>query len=386
VQLPNDERASTEQSPKIFPPNASISKRNFLPAWLAVIAVLGIAIVLLVGRLAFRAQVTPAPTVISTNMPQPSQPATTEISPYITPSDFGTPNVVNINTVLLPAITSTVPSVISQPEEPKTGATVISSSDGMAVVYIPAGDFFMGASAGDSEAGKDEFPQHIVYLDAFWVDKFEVTNAMFADFVQNTNYRTRAEIDGWSWEFDGQWLKPKGTNWRHPMDANSNLDGLDNHPVVRISHADAEAYCKWAGRRLLTEAEWEKAARGENGLAYPWSNQYSCGNANFGDSGCDSYLQTAPVGSYLDGASPYGVLDMAGNVWEWVADWYQEDYYKNTPYKNPLGPNSGDGFVMRGGSWSSDNRRWFRASWREWGYENDSYWSTGFRCGSSDAP
>lgn len=245
----------------------------------------------------------------------------------------------------------------------------------------------MGAQPEDSQAGKDESPQHSVYLDAFWVDKHEITNAMFLQFVKATNYQTQAEVAGWSWDFDGQnWSQQQGTNWLHPRNASSNIDGLENHPVVRVSPADAQAYCQWAGRRLLTEAEWEKAARGEDGRTYPWGNQFSCENANFGDSGCDSYAHTAPIGRFPNGASPYGALDMAGNVWEWVSDWYQEDYYQNTPLNNPQGPSIGKGFVMRGGSWSSEDSRWFRASWREWGNENDSYWSTGFRCGSNSAP
>lgn len=298
-------------------------------------------------------------------------------------------NTVTATVSLPPTLTATLVPSTPPPvtREPSAGATAISAVDGMTMVYVPAGEFIMGSYVDDPNAKEDEFPQHVVYLDAFWVDKYEITNAMFAHFVESTHYQTQAETAGWSWDFDGEnWSKQKGTNWRHPLNASQGLNGLENHPVVRVSHADAQAYCRWSGRRLLTEAEWERAARGEEGRTYPWGDLFLCGHANFFEPGCDSYTHTAPVGSFSNGSSPDGILDMAGNVWEWVADWYQEDYYMFAPYNNPQGPGSGEGYVMRGGSWSTSETSWFRASFREWGNENDSYWSTGFRCGSSDAP
>lgn len=355
-------------------------QKNLLPVLLTIIAVFGIIMVVLVMLLFSGTSVSPPPTqpesistqssvvqLLPSNVPSYIEPTYTTM-----PQDTVAPPVIISSDTRLPTLTTTL----------KIGSTSTSSSDGMVMVYIPAGEFIMGASASDSDAMEDEFPQHAVYLDAFWIDKFEVTNSMFTIFVQSTNYRTQAEVDDWTWEFDGQdWSKPKGTNWRHPLRANKGLNGLDNHPVVRISQADAQAYCKWAGRRLLTEAEWEKAARGDNGSLYPWGNQFSCSYANLGNSGCDSYSHTAPVGKFPDGASPYGILDMSGNVWEWVSDWYQKNYYENSPYQNPRGPNNGDGFIMRGGSWSS-KAEWLRLSYRSWGYADNSYWSTGFRCGS----
>jgi formylglycine-generating enzyme required for sulfatase activity len=258
----------------------------------------------------------------------------------------------------------------------------ISEIDGMEQVYVPAGGFLMGTTSADLDQTlqecdncsrdwfKDEFPQHKVYLDAFWIDKTEVTNAMFTQFVAETSYQTDADKAGTAIIFNllsEDWKKIKGANWQHPRGPTTDIDGLDNHPVVQMSHNDARAYCEWAGRRLPTEAEWEKAARGTDGRIYPWGNQPPAGNLlNFADrnlniregdnSEDDGYLFTAPVGSYPDGASPYGVLDMVGNVGEQVADWYSNTYYASSSARNPTGPSSGNYFVIRGSSWS-------RAGW-----------------------
>lgn len=252
-----------------------------------------------------------------------------------------------------------------------------SNIDGMMQIRVPAGEFIMGASPSDSMAGKDERPQHTVYLDEYFIDRTEVTNEMFAFFVEKTGYVTTAEMDGWSWDYDGtNWQKIRGADWRHPKGTDSDFRERLKLPVVRVSWDDALEYCKWVGRRLPTEAEWEKAARGTNGNLYPWGNDTPTSrllnfNLNIGDA--------VPVGLYPDGASPYGALDMAGNVWEWVADWYSENYYSQSDVNNPIGPSTGLGHSMRGGSWIGDARQ-SRASWREWGYQDNSYWSTGFRC------
>jgi eukaryotic-like serine/threonine-protein kinase len=232
--------------------------------------------------------------------------------------------------------------VLSRPLEP----------DGMVQVYVPAGEFLMGWDGTGVQP--DELPQHRVYLDAYWIDRTEVTNAMFGRFVAATAYATSAEK--WDEGSDpAHEPSPRGANWRHPTGPDSDLAGLDDHPVVQVSWEDATAYCGWAGRRLPTEAEWEKAARGSDGRIFPWGNALPTGSqVNGADRRMrisppdrfiggdgridDGYARTAPVGSYPDGASPYGALDMAGNVSEWVYDWWDVAYYTHSPARNPTGP------------------------------------------------
>jgi len=189
------------------------------------------------------------------------------------------------------------------------------------MVEIPAGEFTMGNDGGDD----DEKPAHTVTLEAFEIDMFEVTNADFARFVEETGYQTEAEKAG-------------EAGWR------AYAEGKNNHPVVKVTWNDADAYCQWAGKRLPTEAEWEKAARGEEGSVYPWGNEWDPAKANTKESG---FRGTVAVGSFAEGASPYGVFDMAGNVSEWTADWYQP--YPGSTYQSEY---FGEKFkVTRGGGW-----------------------------------
>jgi formylglycine-generating enzyme required for sulfatase activity len=219
----------------------------------------------------------------------------------------------------------------------------------MMLVYVPAGEFLMGSTDSDTLASSDEKPLHTVYLNAFWIDQTEVTNTMFALFVKNNSYLTDAERNGSSWAFiDANWNKVPGADWQHPLGPSSSLAGKENHPVVDVSWNDAVAYCEWAGLRLPSEAEWEKAARGTDGRTYPWGNSSpNCSLANY--SACGG--TTEAVGIHPSGASPFGVLDMAGNVWEWVNDWYSETYYIQSPDSNPAGPSGGTSKVLGGGSW-----------------------------------
>ncbi len=200
----------------------------------------------------------------------------------------------------------------------------------MTLLYVPAGDFLMGSNDSDALASSDEKPQHTVYLDAFWIDKTEVTNAMYAKCVSA-----------------GACQPPggNGSNTRNSYYGNSQYD---NYSVINVSWNDATAYCQWVGRRLPTEAEWEKAARSTDGRIYPWGNASPDPTLlNFNQNIND----TTEVGKYPSSASPYGALDMAGNVREWVADWYDPSYYANSLAENPTGPSSGDRRVLRGGSW-----------------------------------
>ena len=199
--------------------------------------------------------------------------------------------------------------------------------DSAPMVLIPAGEFQMGSD----DHSDNEKPMHTVYLDAFYIDKYEVTNSQYKKFVDATEHKA-----------------PR--YWDNP--------GLNapNHPVAGVSWQDAMSYCEWAGKRLPTEAEWEKTARGGLiGKTYPWDGNLTRDNANYdGIGGQDEWKYTAPVGSFPPNG--YGLFDMAGNVYEWCADWYGEHYYAASPRENPTGPSSGTTRVMRGGSWRNASK------------------------------
>jgi sulfatase modifying factor 1 len=257
--------------------------------------------------------------------------------------------------------------------EPPPGATQVREADGAVMVYVPAGEFLMGSLFGEGKS--DEWPQHIVYLDGFWTDRTEVTNRQFETFVQATGYRTEAEKEGtgevWMGDRSPYPQSVEGADWRHPEGPDSSIAGLLDAPVVQVTRDDAQAYCQWAGARLPTEAEWEKAACGTDGRRYPWGNEKpSCQYAVMQDSsgvGCGQGRKPWPVGSKPAGASPYGALDMLGNVWEKVADWYDPDYYAHSPASNPQGPASGSQIIWRGGSFvrGDIDHDWLRCATRE---------------------
>ena len=248
----------------------------------------------------------------------------------------------------------------------------IKSEDGAEMVLIPEGEFWMGntpeglaafrsyctrfpkvPSCKNGAYERDELPRRLVTLDAFYIDRFEVTNALFEKFVKVTGHQTVAERrrNGGVWiEKNRGWQQEQtaGATWRSPNGPGS--PAQPTHPVMQVAWHDAAAYCRWAGKRLPTEAEWEKAARGPDGRRYPWGDAWDPTRANGGL----TVKGTTPVGTYPQGASPYGVHDMAGNVWEWIADWYDEGYYKRAPTRNPLGPEIGEFRVARGGAWINE--------------------------------
>jgi formylglycine-generating enzyme required for sulfatase activity len=307
------------------------------------------------------------------------------------------------------------------------------SHDGM--MWIKGGTFSMGAA--DSEGRSDEYPLHTVTVDGFWMDATEVTNAAFATFVEATSYVTTAErAPDWeeikkqlpagtpkpadsllvaasivfvspahqvSLHEAGQWWSwKKGANWRQPQGPGSNIKGKENYPVVHISWDDANAYARWAGKRLPTEAEWELAARGGvRDQPYPWGTQHpEQGGAKANtwqgvfpsrNTGWDKYERAAPVKSFAPNA--FGLYDMAGNVWEWCSDWYRPDYYRQgvaTSLANPQGP--GNGYdpeeptipkrVVRGGSFLCHDSycSGYRVSARMKTSPDTSLEHTGFRC------
>lgn len=260
------------------------------------------------------------------------------------------------------------------------------------MALLPAGEFLMGSPEGH-DSFSDERPQRTVFLSAFRIDRHEVTNARYEQFVSATGHRLPANMN------------PAVTLWEqgHP------LAGSEQHPIVNVSWHDASAYCRWAGKRLPTEAEWEKAARGTDGRLYPWGNEWDLTRANsasywagrtieFKDGaewkafwvtgegaraskerGLKGEVLTLPVGSFPDGASPYGLVDMAGNASEWVQDWFEPYYYLKAPPTDPKGPSGILLKVVRGGSWLKPARS-MRTADRDYGYPEDRPSGTGFRC------
>jgi len=282
-----------------------------------------------------------------------------------------------------------VPALGPSPDVTEAGRVWVSPVDKAEMVYISADEFIMGSSDTEVDSAlalcnkgygsgckrflfENEQPQRKVYLDAFYIDKTEVTNAQ---------YRKCVEVKACN--------APSDTTYYDNTD-------YAQHPVVYVNWYQAKAYCEWAGKRLPTEAEWEKTARGMDGREYPWGDEFDGSRLNFCDKSCllewrntdvdDGYEYTAPVGSYPAGASPYGVLDMAGNVLEWVADWYDSSYYSQAPARNPPGPNSGTYKVLRGGSWFNTTE-FTRCAFRRWGLPDYDGWFAiiGFRCSRSSS-
>ncbi|OAI44395.1 hypothetical protein AYO43_09225 [Nitrospira sp. SCGC AG-212-E16] len=220
------------------------------------------------------------------------------------------------------------------------------------MVLVPAGEFLMGSWTGDP----DEQPMRRVYLDAYFMDKDQLTVGEYAKFLEATSHGIPPE-----WNIMSRAM-PK------------------QRPVVNVEWADAVAYCKWAGKRLPTEAEWEKAARGTDGRTYPWGDEPPTKfHGNMKKELWNNHMGLTPVGMFGDGRSPYGINDMAGNVWEWVNDWYDPNYYRTGPQRNPTGPATGNHKVVRGGSWGSGPEG-MRASERETRLPSFQGYGTGFRC------
>ena len=225
------------------------------------------------------------------------------------------------------------------------------SHDGL-MALVPAGKFMMGSSMGDA----DEQPEHQVYVETFFMDTYQVTVGQYARF-----------LDATSQEAPPDWTI-------------MNRSQHQKRPIVNVDWADADAYCTWAGKRLPTEAEREKAARGTDGRTYPWGNEHPTKFfANVSQENWNNHGALTPVGSFEGGKSPYGIYDMAGNVWEWVSDWYDPNYYKTSSSQNPTGPPRGESKVIRGGSWGSGPEA-LRSADREIHSPSFRGLGTGFRC------
>jgi eukaryotic-like serine/threonine-protein kinase len=310
-----------------------------------------------------------APTASTPRLPATAAPAT------------AAPAAATLAPTEMPTSTSTsVPTPAPSPTPAPTlpgGSVSTRSVDGMIMLYVPEGEFTMGMSAGqalgicqtlyDNCIGSwftDEGPVHTVSLAAYWIDRTEVTNAMYSEC-----------------EKQGKCTPPHSTTSPTHEDYYTN-SFYGNYPVIFVDWNQANAYCKYAGARLLTEAEWEKAARGTNASVYPWGNFAPALNlANFRLRGSNN-TDAVPVGGYSAGKSTYGAFDLIGNVAEWVADWYAADYYASSPTTDPQGPASGDARVIRGGGWAT-TPAFLTAVFRDKlaPYQINDY--VGFRCGRS---
>ncbi len=309
-------------------------------------------------------------TTLASNQPVEIDKVSTQtLVPSLTPS-----------ITIQPSSTATVTqsptaTLTSSPKPTATATNTTSPAEDVGLVIIPAGEFTMGSNSDEPYFWGAEASRHTVYLDDFSIYRTEVTNSMYSACV-----------------VEKACPRPVQSYSRSHPDYYTNPAYAD-YPVIYVTYTGALAYCRWAGARLPTEAEWEKAARGTDGRLFPWGNSSLSQNlANFCDIGCpnptsgevesafdDGYHDTAPVGSFPAGASPYGVLDMAGNVLEWVSDWYSAGYYSQSPYENPLGPGSGSKHPIRGGSWYS-GRAGLRTSARASLSPERTYDTLGFRC------
>ena len=247
------------------------------------------------------------------------------------------------------------PRPLPQPKpEPKASGTTPAG-----MVSVPAGNFWMGCDASDSKCSDDEKPRHQVYVSAFYIDKTEVTVAAYKRCSSCSTPET-------------------GTN------CNWGKSGRGNHPINCVDWNQAVAYCKSQRKRLPTEAEWEKAARGTSGNIYPWGSAppaaQACWDGAGNDVGKSNRKSTCAVGSYPSGKSPSGALDMADNVWEWVSDRYDKGYYAKSPSRNPTGPTGGSSRVNRGGCWCDDSADDLRAGSRSYGSPGFRNYARGFRC------
>jgi formylglycine-generating enzyme required for sulfatase activity len=270
-----------------------------------------------------------------------------------------TRQVVTINPTPSPLSTDEPNVVQSEQIEP----VLTSEMDEMPLILIPAGTFEMGNPQGGQKPDTlDEYPNHVVNLDAFYIDRHEVTNDQYHRCV----YAGACE--------------PPQSPASQTSDSYYEKDRFSKHPVIKVRWTDAQAYCTWVGRRLPTEAEWEKAARWDpeenKSHTFPWGdNSPTEALTNFEKKAGD----TMPVGSFPAGSSPFGLEDMAGNVWEWVLDWYASDYYEQSTDRNPSGPEEGVYKTMRGGSWSSPAQD-LRTTARKYYAPQESRFDTGFRC------
>ena len=236
------------------------------------------------------------------------------------------------------------------------------------MVLVSRGEFIMGT---DREwVNVNQSPAHRIFLGAFYIDKHEVTNAQYEEFILSDGYKNKKFWTKEGWDFIQKSNVESPLNYKR-----NNIAPEPDHPVIGVSWYEANAYSKWAGKRLPTEAEWEKAARGAEGRLYPWGSKMDFSKLSY----FPHVTKILEVGSFPEGASAYGIMDMAGSVWEWTADWYSANYYKQSPKRNPKGPANGKYRVLRGGAWDSI-RAQLQCTYRHYEKERRQTYTIGFRC------
>lgn len=261
-------------------------------------------------------------------------------------------------------------------EDPREAKEYIRLRDRAVMVYLPKGHFLLGAHKWEGAAQKWEKPQLKVLLKSYYMDKYEVSQSQFEAFVEATRYKTQAEKKGKSLNWNGvKWAWIKGLSWQNPWPSELKFSSEKNHPVLHISYGDAQAYAQWAGSDLPTEAQWERAARGEDGRPFPWgqgpAGTQSRYPANYTPGRSWKYLDldgaryTAPVDGFPEGVSPVGCFNMSGNAWEWCRDYWDPLFYKHLQdsaakdpgaLKNPFNGKPSQERVVRGGGWTPTHR------------------------------
>jgi formylglycine-generating enzyme required for sulfatase activity len=364
-QLPTEKAERIAEKPKVEPlapepVKPRVHKKPAEQAWnwerlrwpFTVVGLLALVIGLVVIKPGGDGKPTPTPTTSAPVVPAlpRTEPPTVTVTPTTRPKPAATPN--PPTAIVTPRPPTPTPAALQPAPSASLHATWNRPTDGMVLFYVPGGIFQMGSAEGDAE----EQPVHSVTLDSFWIDQTEVTNAQYARCVATgvcSSPSPLSSVTRDSYYGDSQY---------------------DDYPVIYVTWDQARTYCQWVGGRLPTEAEWEYAARGPDGHLYPWGNDRTNDRlANYAGNVGD----TTRVGSYPDGQSWVGAMDMAGNVWEWVNDWYGG--YPSEAQVNPTGPASGPGRVLRGGSWLN-NGEGVRAAGRPNSRPDLRYDSLGFRC------
>jgi len=344
VEIPHKE-------PLVVQPSKPVSQEQTLTPkpvtkWIPWVA--GLLILVLVGIIIIQAIQPPERIVVDVPTNQ-----STQIS--VTTRIFTT-------TIVVPTDTQISPSAVPILD---IGSTQISEVDSMVMVFIPAGDYLMGStdiiinrliiiceeeqfysSACPILSWESEKPKHQIFLDSYWIDQTEITNQMYTDFLNSISFKGGTNSNWFDENSTYTKIHAKSGLWEP-------VDGYKNHPMIEVTWYGAQSYCDWAGRRLPTEAEWEKAGRGSGGNTYPWGDKIGCLYSNYWSDDGRCIGDTTEVGAYEFGKSSFGVYDMAGNGWEWVEDWFSIDYYSISPQNNPFGPLTGSEKVLRGGSFNA---------------------------------